>query len=67
MKKYIILRYKIIVLIVFTMMQLCIFNTIISFSAESIKGMQTIEDGIYVIRSAIDQKFVLDVLRSIKR
>ena len=30
-------------------------------------GTKTIEDGTYVIKSAINQKYVLDVLRSIKR
>ena len=30
-------------------------------------GTKTIEDGTYVIRSSINQKFVLDVLRSIKK
>ena len=32
-----------------------------------LKGTKTIEDGTYVIRSSINTKYVLDVLRSIKR
>ena len=61
MKKQMKLKYKIIVLIIIAIFQACFINTIISFSGIEVKGTKTLEDGIYVIRSAINNKFVLDV------
>ena len=55
------MKYKIIVLSMLIILYLCGLNTIISFSAENYKGTKTIEDGIYAIRSSINQKYVLDV------
>ena len=53
-------KYRRIVLI-FGLIQICLFNTIISFAKDEIKGTKTIEDGVYVIRSAINTRYVLDV------
>ena len=53
-------KYRlIIVLFLFTLLQVGLFNTIISLSAQS--SSQTIEDGTYVIKSAINNKYVLDI------
>ncbi len=67
MKNNIKLKYKIIVFIMIAVLQAGLFNTIISFSEENTKSTQakstqTIANGTYVIRSAINEKFVLDVL-----
>ena len=58
---------KIIVLEVLIIMLIFFGNTIISFSADNVDENQVIEDGIYIIKSAINQKYVLDVLRSFER
>ena len=67
MRNNIKLKYKIIVFVIIAFLQAGLFNTIISFSEENqettqARTSQTIADGTYVIRSAINEKFVLDVL-----
>ena len=53
------IKYRfIIVLIIYTLIQVCMFNTIISFASST---SQVIEDGTYIIKSAINDKYVLDV------
>lgn len=59
-------KYKIIVLTIIALIQACLVNTIISFSKESEIHSKSIEDGTYIIRSAIDSRFVLDVLGASK-
>ena len=49
---------SIIVLIAFTLIQVGLFNTIISFGASN---TQVVADGTYYIESAIDSQYVFDV------
>ena len=50
-------KYKIILCLIFALTQIYIFKPNISFA----QGEKTIEDGIYVIKSAIDNNYVLDI------
>ena len=52
-------KYRlIIVLILFTLLQVGLFNTIISLGADN---AQVVEDGTYIIKSAVNDKYVFDV------
>ena len=52
-------KYRfIIVLILFTLLQVGLFNTIISLAANN---SQVLKDGVYVIKSAVNDKYVFDV------
>ncbi len=54
-------KYRlIIVLILLTLLQVCLFNTIISLAQET-STSQVIEDGTYFIKSIIDENYVLDI------
>ena len=50
-------KYKIILCVIFALAQIYIFKPNVSFA----QGTKTLEDGIYVIKSAIDNNYVLDV------
>ncbi len=64
MKKYI--RYKsIIALIIFVLVQIFNINAIISFSAENPSTVD-IEEGTYIIKSAINNDYVLDIYAGLK-
>ena len=58
--------YKFIIVLIFAILSVCLFNTIISFAEENagiatISTSQLVADGTYIIKSAINDKFVLDV------
>ena len=56
-------QYKLIYIIIFMLIQTFLFNISTSFAIENniVRNEQAIEDGIYIIKSAIDEKYVLDV------
>lgn len=60
MKK--ILQHKLIYLIIFVLIQICLTNTDISFAMDN----KTIEDGTYVIRTVLNEKYSLDVSQGSK-
>lgn len=51
-------KYKSIIFIVFIIIQILIFNKSCSYAMDNSK---TVEDGIYIIKSAINQNYVLDI------
>lgn len=61
MKK--ILQHKLIYLIIFVLIQICLLNTKISFAIEEeiSRDRQILTDGIYVIKTALNEKYALDV------
>jgi len=61
-------KYKLIFLIIFVMIQIWFLNTNISFSTDNktTKSLQTIEDGTYVIKTVLNEKYVLDVSEASK-
>ena len=61
-------KYKLIFLIIFSFMQIFIINTYKSYAANtaSIDTIQTIEDGTYIIKTALNEKYGLDVSQASK-
>ena len=57
-------RYKFIYIMLFAIIQIFFINTNISFSTDN---KQTIEDGIYAIKTVIDDKYGLDVSQASKQ
>ena len=53
-------RYKLVYLIIFVLIQICILNTNISFATDN-KIEENILDGTYVIKTVLNDKYALDV------
>ena len=61
-------RYKLIFLIIFILMQISFLNSNISFSADNkiTDNKKTINDGIYAIKTVLDERYALDVNQALK-